>query len=496
MGAMAKFPIETLREMKVSDLEGAQTELLYSVLENLEMDVQLHEDRNLSFLAELYLAEKMKGNNANKDTMKQIEAIAISAQVIDQTGGKERKAGKQVVDRGSQIHAPKRLKDGAHDVFGKNEIMKEAARGIQHAKTLKEVEQRLIEKYGEGISDKYLQRSISDAFVQLRTILTVFGISENDLSGLVGNKILDIGCGSKDKERADRYARYIKDKKWNKKASIKEYSGNRTPWLCRALHEAGADITGVDRGDNKGESFRSRKIAFDYETRNFLPKSKYGTFDCIVCINVIDFFDDVDLSVHTTPELREPYTYYSDAYRHKHFFHGNVSDLRDNLHDEITRLLKNGGFFITCCANANTSFIKKDELLVKYPEQLKVDVSVLNNVFKTDADEISKFHVLSESSLSPERNKAIDEMFLNLVGAHLTLNPYTLSSEAVSDILSMSKLVNDYISNHCKLSESGHAYVNLENLRQYVNANFKLEDVKDVYEVLVNKRVMKAAVLS
>ncbi|MEM2137775.1 MAG: hypothetical protein QW568_01685 [Candidatus Anstonellaceae archaeon] len=71
---------EVLRGMAVSDLSDEHIDVIGELLQSIGDDkFELSEDLDLSFLAELWLAEKMKGREGNKDAMRKIEAIVISA---------------------------------------------------------------------------------------------------------------------------------------------------------------------------------------------------------------------------------------------------------------------------------------------------------------------------------------------------------------------------------------------------------------------------------
>ncbi len=73
------FP-DTLRQMKIGDLNDGQTELLYGALEALGVDETLDSGRDLGFLADKYSAEKAKGAGANAKAMQMIEALSSAYQ--------------------------------------------------------------------------------------------------------------------------------------------------------------------------------------------------------------------------------------------------------------------------------------------------------------------------------------------------------------------------------------------------------------------------------
>ncbi len=73
------FP-DTLRQMKIGDLNEKETELLYGALEALGVDETLDSTRDLGFLADKYSDEKAKGASANAKALQMIEAISSAYQ--------------------------------------------------------------------------------------------------------------------------------------------------------------------------------------------------------------------------------------------------------------------------------------------------------------------------------------------------------------------------------------------------------------------------------
>jgi len=68
------FP-ESLKSMKIGDLDERQTELLYGALEALGVDEVLDSSRSLAFLEKHYENEAKKGSLANQKALRLIEAI-------------------------------------------------------------------------------------------------------------------------------------------------------------------------------------------------------------------------------------------------------------------------------------------------------------------------------------------------------------------------------------------------------------------------------------
>ena len=89
--------------------------------------------------------------------------------------------------------------------------------------------------------------------LQFKRVISVF----NNLDGLQGKRILDLGCGST----------LTKDKSiFSSADSQRDYE----PWLCRLLEEAGAHSVGIDIHNLSNESFEhyqgdlSKEAVFDF----------------------------------------------------------------------------------------------------------------------------------------------------------------------------------------------------------------------------------------
>jgi len=79
-GSIAGIPFSRLSELLVSHVPDEHLASLDSLISLLGNETgELSEERSLSFLAELYLCEKMKGKKADAGTLEKIEAIVISA---------------------------------------------------------------------------------------------------------------------------------------------------------------------------------------------------------------------------------------------------------------------------------------------------------------------------------------------------------------------------------------------------------------------------------
>ncbi len=99
-----KFDFETLRGIKFGELSAPQEDQVLSVLDLLRVDMEPEAQRDLGFLAELYLAESMKGKKANKEAMQKIETIAISANTFARRIGFNNDTGPIMKNEKSAIH--------------------------------------------------------------------------------------------------------------------------------------------------------------------------------------------------------------------------------------------------------------------------------------------------------------------------------------------------------------------------------------------------------
>jgi hypothetical protein len=124
------------------------------------------------------------------------------------------------------------------------------------------------------------------------------------LSGIRGQRILDIACGSN--------------------SSRSPVTGKRTvefePWMCRLLRELGASPVGVDIGDLAGEAFEHHRVDLGLPgALDFLPT---GSFDAIH-----------ESRLFGSPEFRA-------AHRRQ------TERVRREIHRQERRLLRAGGVII------------------------------------------------------------------------------------------------------------------------------------------------------
>jgi len=80
LSRIAGVPVSKLSRLRVSHVPDEHLPTLDLLLRELGSEPsELSEDRNLSFLAEIYLSEKMKGKKADRNALAKIEAIVVSA---------------------------------------------------------------------------------------------------------------------------------------------------------------------------------------------------------------------------------------------------------------------------------------------------------------------------------------------------------------------------------------------------------------------------------
>ena len=124
------------------------------------------------------------------------------------------------------------------------------------------------------------------------------------LSGIHGQRVLDIACGSN--------------------SSRSPLTGRRTvefePWMCRLLRELGASPVGIDIGDLAGEAFEHHRVDLGVPgALDFLPT---GSFDAIH-----------ESRLFGSPEFRA-------AHRRQ------TERVRREIHRQERRLLRAGGVII------------------------------------------------------------------------------------------------------------------------------------------------------
>ena len=124
------------------------------------------------------------------------------------------------------------------------------------------------------------------------------------LSGIHGQRVLDIACGSN--------------------SSRSPLTGRRTvefePWMCRLLRQLGASPVGIDIGDLAGEAFEHHRVDLGVPgALDFLPT---GSFDAIQ-----------ESRLFGSPEFRA-------AHRRQ------TERVRREIHRQERRLLRAGGVII------------------------------------------------------------------------------------------------------------------------------------------------------
>ncbi len=192
---------------------------------------------------------------------------------------------------------------------------------ISKPATLQELAQRIAAKYGDEMF----------CYSVIMTILKKMGAKREDLRILRDKKVLDLGCGSV--------------------LSIDNFNGGFDPWLCRCLHEIGAEVIGIDVYKQVREAFKS--FEKDLSVPGGLNFLADASFDFVVCKSLLSFTLDVD--EHLSDFL----------------FDDTDKKTRENMRNEIflqtKRLLREGGLFIATDGDASLLIFKKEnnELIKK-----------------------------------------------------------------------------------------------------------------------------------
>lgn len=119
-----------------------------------------------------------------------------------------------------------------------------------HEKKISSEAQALLESIQDLLIHKYSNTSegLDVSCLLIRSDFErVYKATDGDL---LGKTFLDLGCGSTSYNMNVGYDNYIN------KTSKYEYDKRIfEPWLCRALHELGAQVIGIDIGDLNNEEF-------------------------------------------------------------------------------------------------------------------------------------------------------------------------------------------------------------------------------------------------
>lgn len=173
--------------------------------------------------------------------------------------------------------------------------------------------------------------SLGPSFSRASDILGAIGINRGSLHQAKGMKYLDLAGGS----------------------SNSMFMNEAEPWDARFMHECGAEVHLVDIGAQIAEKFPTYQL--DLTKKGALDTFKSGYFDCIACLSFMDFAApegrhgtaQLDLSLHlkktTDGETRER--------------------TKDEILSQATRLLKEGGVFVTIYDGYLTAFQKQGERL-------------------------------------------------------------------------------------------------------------------------------------
>lgn len=148
---------------------------------------------------------------------------------------------------------------------------------------------------------------------QLTAVAFVLG------DNLVGKRALDLGCGAEvGTEEAD-----------DEGISSEKYE----PWLARALHLMGAEVTGIDVGDLTREPFKSLKI--DLTNPNSLIVIPDGSFDLVH-----------SSALYSSPELAKRVIGGKFDWRYDHNAYAAALKLIDHLKPQIERVAAPDGIYL------------------------------------------------------------------------------------------------------------------------------------------------------
>jgi|GEM_PF-3959270 len=169
------------------------------------------------------------------------------------------------------------------------------------------------------------------AVSRIPIVFSMIGLGAADPSKAKGMKYLDLAGGS----------------------SNSVFMNEAEPWDARFLHECGAEVHLVDIGRQILEKFPTHQL--DLTKEGALGRFPSNHFDCIACLSLMDFADPAGVGAlaygDISPFLRK-ITDEEDRVR-----------TRGEIVSQATRLLKEGGFFVTIYDVYLTAFQKQGERL-------------------------------------------------------------------------------------------------------------------------------------
>lgn len=167
----------------------------------------------------------------------------------------------------------------------------------------------------------------------------------SDARDLIGKRVLDLGCGSK--ETADRggwLTRLLN--KWFNEAELAQFE----PWYCRIAHAAGAQVTGIDIASNISEEFSWKQLdLMNPEVLRCLPSE---SFDGANNMRLTVPDDSVSARSGTSPAIMHRLGMDFDA----------AYAINAQIFREVERVLKDGGIYTI----SEFVFRKKKGRLKKY----------------------------------------------------------------------------------------------------------------------------------
>lgn len=168
----------------------------------------------------------------------------------------------------------------------------------------------------------------------------------NDIAGLSGRKVLDLGAGAVESTESLKgwsqiFARFLDPYR------LIQYQ----PWFCRIAHLAGAEPCAVDIGDNSLESFES--VRLDLSNPDALAHFDSESFDYVNNYFFTAHLEEPDAWEKTSPGLRRV------ASQNSTDPGGWVFKLNDAITSHVERILKPHGIYI----HNSFRFQKKDGIL-------------------------------------------------------------------------------------------------------------------------------------
>ena len=205
---------------------------------------------------------------------------------------------------------------------------------------------------------------------QLGTIMQPIDKNWADFSSLKGKRVLDIGCGAK-AENAP-YHGFGYNGTLGNEFQNRAYAIKYEPWLCRALHILGAEVTGLDINPNY-EHFKT--VRYNIVTTDLASVFPKESFDIIHTSSLLPpnpspllnqaaakYLQDLranmpefvaliskfyDMNSYPARALSDPERKYVDVGDYSGLIEGFVKRLDNSVKSAVSLLLVEGGLFIS-----------------------------------------------------------------------------------------------------------------------------------------------------